>query len=219
MAFLNQFFSSSACGSAAVIFVNGLHYDPITLSQPVARRSTSFHGEVAAIRLALEYVANIPSPSYNSVMIHSDCQAAIDTILNNRGVHTELITSIYDAIKVLNTKDIMIELCWIPGHAGISANETADIEAKRAAAVAGTWNDRDHPTCVTVRDVQRTLKSQLLTIWQRQWDTQLEGRFTYTLFPTVKLRTLHKFHGNVLRAAEVRLNRLQSGNTPGGRSH
>ncbi len=31
---------------------------------------------------------------------------------------------------VPNTKGVMIELCWIPGNAGISANETADIEAK-----------------------------------------------------------------------------------------
>ncbi len=69
------------------------------------------------------------------------------------------------------------------------------------------------PFCVTVKDAQRTLQSELLKIWQRQWDTQLEGRFTHSLFPTVKLRSLHKHHGRVLRGGEIRLNRLQSGNS------
>ncbi len=46
------------CGSAAVIYINGLSNEPVTLNEPVARKSTSFHGEVAAVNLALNYVAN-----------------------------------------------------------------------------------------------------------------------------------------------------------------
>ncbi len=201
------------CGSAAVIFLNGIRNDPIAINQPVHKRSTSFHGEVFAIHLALNYVDSITNPKFDRVIIHTDCQAAMESILNNRGVHTKLCAQILDTTKKLNAKDIKVELCWIPGHAGISANELADIEAKKAADTASKWSDNMGDTCVTLKDAKRVLQKQLLTIWQRQWDTQSDGRFTYSLLPIVKLRSINKSHGKVLRGAEVRLNRLQTGHT------
>ena len=58
------------CGSAAVIYINGLAKDPVTLSKPVALKSTSFHGEVAAVSLALGYVAQCSTITQDKVLVH-----------------------------------------------------------------------------------------------------------------------------------------------------
>ncbi len=72
------------CGAAAVVYPQGLTHDPVILSHPVSLRSTSFHGELCAIQLALSYVNSMLStlPKPQSVLIHTDCRAALDTVVN-----------------------------------------------------------------------------------------------------------------------------------------
>ena len=53
------------CGGVAVIYLHGISNDPVCLNHPVAKRSTSYHGEVEAIDLALEYTANSITPGFN----------------------------------------------------------------------------------------------------------------------------------------------------------
>ncbi len=42
------------CGAAAIIYVHGMQELPLTYSEPVSKFSTSYHGELEAIRLAME---------------------------------------------------------------------------------------------------------------------------------------------------------------------
>ncbi len=120
-------------------------------------------------------------------------------------------------IKELKTKSISVELCWVPGHAGIPANEIADIEAKSAAQIAKTWSTNQDNCPVTIKETSRIMSKELLRVWQRQWDTQTEGRFTHSLLPTVKLHR-HKFlhrgsSRHTLRTGDIRLNRIIVGHT------
>ncbi len=118
-----------------MIYLNGINHDPVCLNRSVSSKSTSYHGEVAAIDLALEYAANTAHPVFDTILIHSDCRAAMDSILNQSGIYTKLWASIMDKIS-LNSKNIEVHFCWVPGHAGINANEVADKYAKRAAEAA-----------------------------------------------------------------------------------
>ncbi len=154
------------CGGAAIIYLHGISNDPVCLNRPVAKRSTSYHGEVEAIDLALEYTANSITPGFNSIMIHSDCRAAMDSILNQSGIFTKLTASIMDKILMLNRCNVGVSFCWVPGHAGIQANELADRHAK-IAAEAGNQLPEDHAVPVTVRDAQRILLRELTCVWQR----------------------------------------------------
>ncbi len=154
------------------------------------------------------YATSITLPKFDSVAIHSDCQAAIESIINNTGIHTKLITNIIDSTIILNSKDISVELCWIPGHAGITANDLANIEAKKVAETAKNWSDNQDDSDITIKDAQRVLHNDLLKTWQRQWDMQPEGRYTHALLPSVKLKPLHRSHGKVLPVTDVRFNRL-----------
>ncbi len=204
------------CGSAAVIYTNGISHDPVTLSKPVALKSTSFHGEVAAVDLALSYVAKSTTITQSHIVIHSDCQAAIDSIINNSGNYTALHQEIRKNILTLNNKSIKVELCWVPGHAGIQANEIADNEAKKAAETARSWTATQDNCPVTVKEAQQVLSKELLRVWQRQWDNQTTGRFTHSILPNVKLnrhKLLQRPGKQTLRTGDVRLNRITVGHT------
>ncbi len=202
------------CGCSAIIFTNGLTHDAITIKRPVARHSTSFHGEIAAIDLALEYTAHATLPGCSTVLIHSDCQAAIESVCNNSSNHTTLIKSIVSNIRTLSDRGIAVEFCWIPGHAGIAANDLADAAAKSAAEEAQALTSEQDESETTMESAKKQLKLELVKIWQRQWDMQTEGRYTHNILPVVKLNRLKNVqHGKVLRQADARLNRLLSGNT------
>ncbi len=183
----------------------------------MALKSTSIHGEVAAVNLALGYVAQSTSITQSHIIIHSDCQAAIDSIINNTGNYTDLHQEIRRNILVLNDKSIRVELCWVPGHAGIEANEIADNEAKKAAEIAKSWSPNQDSSPVTVKDAQQVMSKELLRVWQRQWDNQIEGRFTHSiLHNSVKLnrhKLLHRSGKQALRTGNVRLNRIIVGHT------
>ncbi len=119
-------------------------------------------------------------------------------------------------VKALTNRSINVELCWVPGHAGIQANELADVEAKKAALIAKSWSDNQDNSPVTIKEAQREMSKELSKVWQRQWDNQTEGRFTHSILPNVKLNRF-KFllgsTGKTLRIADVRLNRIIVGHT------
>ena len=42
------------CGTSAIIYIDSIHHQPLKFQEPVSSHSTSYHGELAAIRLALK---------------------------------------------------------------------------------------------------------------------------------------------------------------------
>ncbi len=186
----------------------------IVVNKPVAKRSTSFHGEVEAVNLALKFVYDNPHLQFNVVLIHTDCRAAMDAIINNTGKLTRLQNDITMYSRALNCRGIDIALCWIPGNAGIVANELADNSAKLAAEETKAWTHEQNTCDVTVSCAKNQLKLDLVAAWQRQWDIQTDGRWTHGLLPKVRLhRGKELLHDRPLRQADCRLNRLLSGCT------
>ncbi len=115
-----------ACGSAAVIYTSGIKHQPITIKKPISKRSTSFHAEVAAIELALnfmaEYVPSAPRP-VGSIMIYTDCQSALNTVVGgNSNTYSKRLVTIDQSTRALKRRGIDVSLCWVPGHAGLHAN-------------------------------------------------------------------------------------------------
>ncbi len=205
------------CGAAAVIYTHGLQHQPTILKRPVSKHSTSYHGELAAINLALEFISNmIPTAQpfrIENIIIHTDCMAALNTVTNSvKNNYTRLMSSIEEIIHSLDRRNIEFKICWIPGHAGIEANEIADKAAKEAAKESQKWTDKDECDCKSIKEIKTLLQKNSQSSWQRQWNSQDTGRETHELFPTVPAKiTSFKETKNVKRSVETKLNRLKSG--------
>ncbi len=195
--------------------INGLSIVYWVLNSNRLIKSTSFLGEIAAVNLALDYVVRLSNITHTRVLIHSDCQAAIDSIINHSGNNTHLLDEIWRNIITFKNRSIDVQLCWVPGHTGIKANEAADVEAKKAASITKSWSAMDDTSPITVKEVQKETWKVLQKVWQRQWDSQTEGRFAHSLLPNVKLNRhkLDKISGKTLRLADIRLNRIIVGHT------
>ncbi len=200
------------CGAAAIIYTKGMASKPVVLNRSVAARSTSYHGELSAIDLALEYVAQYltsNSTNYSIVAIHTDCLSALETVRspdpNNLYALNE---SIRCHVTTLMDNNIHVEIAWIPGHADIAPNDLADRAAKEAARAASESAHGNPP--ITLQDVKNTIRSETLESWRRQWAIQTEGRHTYSIFPTPCTKPPHP---NPCRSIDIKLNRLRSGHT------
>ncbi len=113
--------------------------EPTPLQRTVSKHSSSYHAELSAIDLALEYsssLANIHT-HFNTVSIHTDCQSVIATLLHGiPNGHHNLVNGILTHVKNLKQRGVEVELIWVTGHAGVAANGLADHAAKEAAANA-----------------------------------------------------------------------------------
>jgi len=111
------------CGAGAVIYLYGLDTDPIMMHKAVSTHSTSYHGELAAIGLALNYLTTSIrlKNSTEGITILTDCQSALSAICSSSEVtnHSQLITEIQNQVDTLKARDIDVSLTWIAGHAGL----------------------------------------------------------------------------------------------------
>ncbi len=200
------------CGASAVVYTHGLCMQPTVLQRPVSNHSTSYHAELVAIYLALEYSSVlIQSHShFDTVSIHTDCQSVIATLLNGcpNGYHST-VQEIHTYVKDLYSAGIQVEVLWVAGHAGLAANEIADSAAKQAARNAAQENSITHNP-VSLSEVKSQIRSDTIKMWQRAWDTQHQARFTHQLIP--KVYTSHR-HYMVPRKIDIKINRLRSSHT------
>ncbi len=201
------------CGAAAIIHTHGLDMEPVILGKPISSNSSSYHGELAAIDLALEYCVTSTGShhQHNTVSIQTDCQSAKATILGGRpnGFHT-LVSNIHSHILKLEQNRVQVELIWVAGHVNIASNEMSDKAAKDAALEASTWCKEEDNSVKTVQEVKTHIRQGIMADWQRSWNIQLEGRFTHSLFPSVNTKPMRT---NFYMATDIKINRLQSGHT------
>ncbi len=137
-----------ACGAAAVCYPTGLSEQPLILNKPLSSRSTSYHGEFFALKLAVEFCIDWRK-THNSREVHilSDCQSAISSVTssNLHRSHQDVIDDIRRGVQNLESQSTTVKLHWIAGHVDSNGNELADKAAKEAAIEAYTL-----PKCLTV---------------------------------------------------------------------
>ncbi len=204
------------CGAAAVIYPRGLTHDPVILEKEVSIKSTSFHGELCGIQLALSYTntmltENSPKPS--CVLIHTDCKAALDTIVQGcERQYSKIVGNCASLITDITNMGVDIRLMWIPGHAGIRSNDLADKAAKEAATRASHLSKIQDQSDISLNACSQHLKQITVKQWQSKWDSHDTGRHTHSLVPQVpKCPTSDTLGKSITRSGEVRLNRLRSG--------
>jgi ribonuclease HI len=177
------------CGASAIIYTKGLDADPLPVRKAISPRSTSYHGELAALLLCVTTVLTSCLPKLNNVKIlhiFSDCQSAIKSVMSTKMLpsHQHIKDKFLKIISELLSKGIRTKISWVAGHVDLTANEMADMEAKKAAKeAAGNFTLASSVTRASIKaqSRQRTLKR-----WQKAWKYSNTGREYCELHPKVK---------------------------------
>ena len=199
------------CGAVAVCYIQGLKSQLVTLVEAVAPLSTSYHGELMAIFLAIRFM--IDSSAYKhcqKAYILSDCQSAISSVCSQdiHKSHQRLIDNIKSDIQTLLERGLRITLNWIAGHVSLQGNEQADHAAKIAAESAKDIPFREDT--ISLSTLKGILKRQSKKRWQNMWRLSDNARRLYEWCPDV---SKDKFPRIQKRGIETKAVRLVTGQT------
>ncbi len=124
------------CGAGAAIYSNGLSAHPTLCHIPVSPKSTSYHGELAAIHLCVQRLLDSDTITLPcEIHVLTDCQAALSAVTSPSppSIHTALINAIHHKTQALQGRGATVTITWVTGHTGLVGNELADREAKKGA--------------------------------------------------------------------------------------
>ena len=186
------------CGAGICAYWAGIHGPPTETSIPVAKRSTSYHGELKAIEAALKSAAE--REHKGNLHIMSDCQSALHIAASDELPPN--FSGLADNIKRHTEKiDGTIFLNWVAGHANIEANERADALAKEGATNA---KHADLPiNIISCSEAKSCIKANALFMWKCRWLRQSSGRsYLQEINPKRRLRHIHE------REIETKIHRL-----------
>ena len=182
------------CGAGAAIYIESISSTPVLLKRPVSAKSISYHGELSAIDLALEFCQPFfaAPTNINKIVILPDCQFAIETISSFQypSNFTNILCKTYERVKLPSSKQIKIEILWIAAHTGIIGNELADKCAKTAAAEA-TESIFKNSTPLSYSEVKKEIKQNIIESWQRQWDRNEQSPTLHNIKPKVSTKSIN----------------------------
>ena len=108
----------------------------ITAMAAAGASCSSTRAELVAVRVALEAVRNLPPSSLGlirEIRLCTDSRACLQILNRGASAQTEsLPAAIWSHLTALSADSKNITLQWVPGHAGITGNETADTIANQA---------------------------------------------------------------------------------------
>ena len=155
----------------------------LTASLPICSTGCSFEAETYGLRKLAERLLELSARynrSYNCILL-VDNKGVLDALFSG----TSKDRGIRKCCQALNRlNDVWpTTLSWIPSHLNIPGNEEADILAKAGAnSVTKTADD----FYTSQRYALTTLKNNVNTARQTEWDKAKVGRFSHGLFPKIK---------------------------------
>ncbi|XP_014669984.1 PREDICTED: uncharacterized protein LOC106810992 [Priapulus caudatus] len=181
------------CGASAIIYANGMDSEPSSIRKAVSKKSSSYHGEIYAIYLAVDFTVNYSTTHHIAgIRIFSDCQSAILTVSNStqHNNFTSLCSDILERVQQLYDKEIDVDICWVAGHAGLAANELACAETKIAAHEAADIEDAEHQAPLSLLEAKGETRKAVIRKWQHRWDISETGRTYYQNKPSVTVKSV-----------------------------
>lgn len=154
----------------------------IILSQKLPPEATVYTGEATAILDAIKFCT---SNSVRQPVICSDSKSCLQSIMAGPYGASSGHTVIHEIRNLLYNcflEDMNITLVWIPGHSGITGNETVDGYAKDAVVCGGTDYYVVH--CMDLLPVAR---NDLLFSWSVEWrqSATTKGSFYFAIQPSI----------------------------------
>jgi len=158
--------------------------DSATFSAPTCSHDMEVESIVLAMENALKYYNSTSvKKQHKALFILSDCQAAIDTVINHPFSHFvhPSVDTIRTLLHQLQDMSVTVSLTWIPGHTRIEYNEKADQLAKSALA----RQPESQTETLTYLASKSLILKKVNKRWQEKWDRLPTGRVTHERLPTV----------------------------------
>ena len=153
------------CGSGVVIYSPTLGNQPKILSEHVSNYSSPYHGEICAIKIALQECLKIDITNVKTIHILSDCQSAILSSSNSKIAdgYQEDINEINKAAKIFFDKGIKTLISWIGGHNDVEGNNIADNAARNGALSTADIPDEK----ITLKTAKKIIIDSAMEHWQK----------------------------------------------------
>ena len=185
---------SGAC--AAVVFPIGANEEIFANTSAVGTKVNSLVCEMNGIILGLEMGIKCihdckDKKQIKSIYVFSDCVSAINTVVSNSELnrYPDVHQKLQNLQCQLSDISVMVNLVNIPGHSGILGNEMADRKAKEAARMISVGL-MSAPSEISLNDARRISEDIAQKSWQRKWNEENTGRYTYNLIPKVGTKVI-----------------------------
>ena len=129
------------------------------------KEASIFTAELYAIKTAINEIVETGAEG-DQFTIFSDSRSALQALKRDT-TRSPVVMEIKELIYRLETRNIGLEMCWVPGHTNISGNEKADAAAKDAAAAAPLAHTKPIP----YSDMKRPVREAILKKWQEDWNS------------------------------------------------
>lgn len=128
-------------GAGAIIQLHSLNREE-TVTAPAGAVCSSLRAELTAMREALKRIADLPieeQRQVHSICLLTDSLSGLLQLKRGPGRQpTPLATEVWRLLTLLGERGSSITLQWVPGHAGLDGNETADRLAGEATCLPQT---------------------------------------------------------------------------------
>ncbi|GBM06608.1 Putative protein in type-1 retrotransposable element R1DM [Araneus ventricosus] len=165
-------------GAAMVVFFHGteIHHEICRLEDS----ATVFQAETKGIHMALEYINN--SKQWHRYHIFSDSKSALQSLTCSKNTRQSVL-ELKDLFGTI-TKSKWLRLHRVKAHVGIYGNERADQFAK----LATNKESVDFMCLKSKATIIRSIRQELLSVWQVRWDRPGNGRHTHKYIFQVRLK-------------------------------
>ena len=121
-----------------------------------------------------------------SIYVFSDCVSAINTVVSNSELnrYPDVHQKLQSLQHQLSDISAFVNLVNTPGHSGILGNDMAERIAKEAAHMISVGL-MSAPSEISLNDARRISEDIAQKSWQRKWNEENTGRYTYNLIQKV----------------------------------
>ena len=196
------------CGAGAAIYFDGLQQEPLTVKEPISVFSTSYHGEMLGLVLALtttlekcETLIQSGVETPKAIHILCDCKSALMSMTSSKilSSHHQLKEDFIAMVKQLQGLGVNTLMSWVAGHVNLPGNDLADACAKEAAAEAS------NRPALTRSTISAACRRRTLKRWRTAWKHGETGRTYQETHPEVSLSLLRSSLPTYLEAPLLRL--------------
>ncbi|GBN38144.1 Putative protein in type-1 retrotransposable element R1DM [Araneus ventricosus] len=142
--------------------------------------ATVFQAETKGIHMALDYINK--SKQWHRFHIFSDSKSVLQSLTCPKNTRQNVL-ELKDLFGTI-AKSKWIRLHWVKAHVGIYGNERADQFAK----IATNKESVDFKCLKSKATMIRSIRQELLNVWQVRWDRPGNGRHTHKYIPQVRLK-------------------------------